>query len=252
MRRLFGRRPRRLVAIIGQHVASAQEAEQRRLQQADYGPSPMPQACYELRPGELGLVNPSRLPLDSELAELSHRFARSEPDARARMRRSISMDEFYTLLAFSRRAAVFAIRDGRVEHVVDGLTAIAMIDSERVDFRDILGALSLLHHAVIRVGHDPHGLFRDATALAGPDVAKPRVGQGRLDGPFRTAHHRCRLRDRRARRSRSSQRPASDGAGVSRPRPPRRLGRRATCPRRSRPRVRTIAASAWHAALDPL
>ena len=82
------------------------------------------------------------------------------------------MDDFYTLLAFSRRSAVFAMRDRKTQHVVDGLTAIAMIEQSRTDFRDALTALSLLHHAGRAIGADVDDLFGKAAALAEPKMSE--------------------------------------------------------------------------------
>ena len=44
------------------------------------------------------------------------------------------MEEFYNLLEFSRRAAVFTIR-AQAAWAVDGLTAVAMLPAEQVDWR---------------------------------------------------------------------------------------------------------------------
>lgn len=76
------------------------------------------------------------------------------------------------VLTFSRRSAVFALRERRAEHVRDGLLAIALIEAERVDFRDVLVALSLLYHAATRIDVDASHQFRDAAALSEPEVGK--------------------------------------------------------------------------------
>jgi hypothetical protein len=54
----------------------------------------------------------------------------------------------------SRRAAVFAIREQKADWIVNGLTAIAMIEKERVDFRDVLMTLGLLNHSATRIGEN--------------------------------------------------------------------------------------------------
>ena len=41
------------------------------------------------------------------------------------------MDEFYKLLKFAQRLAVFALRNKDAELVQDGLTALAMIEAKR-------------------------------------------------------------------------------------------------------------------------
>lgn len=81
------------------------------------------------------------------------------------------MNDFYTLLSFSRRSAVFAMRDRTKEHLIDGLSAVAMIDRNRIDFRDALGALSLLHHSARWIGVDVDDLFEKAASLAEPKMS---------------------------------------------------------------------------------
>jgi hypothetical protein len=132
----------------------------------------MPATVYDFWRGEGSLVNPVKNSLDSELSELCQRFAKSDASVRAEMRTSISSDEFYTLFSFSNRSAVFAIRERNLNWVRNGLTAIAMIEAERTDSRDILWALSLLYHSARRVGADADQLFRSAAKLSEPNVSK--------------------------------------------------------------------------------
>src|SRR6516225_6163567 len=79
---------------------------------------------------------------------------------------TVSMDDFYTLFTFARRSAVFALRDNQSSHIIDGLTAIAVIELKRADFRDALVPLALLYNAAIRIGDNPDTLIRSAVALA--------------------------------------------------------------------------------------
>lgn len=80
------------------------------------------------------------------------------------------MDEFYKLIEFARRVAVFALRDKDAELLRDGLTALAMIEAKRTDFRDILWALALLHHTGSRIGVDADSLIRDIARIAEPET----------------------------------------------------------------------------------
>ena len=130
----------------------------------------MPTATYDIWRGELRLADPTRVELDGAVADVCRSFAQLADDVRNDVRRTISLDEFYTLLTFSRRAAVFALR-GVQSDLVDGMTAISMIEAERVDFRDIVVALGLLHHAGIRVGQDVSRLWEETAARSEPRVA---------------------------------------------------------------------------------
>jgi hypothetical protein len=158
--------------VIGDNEAKAAIAEEQRKQKGGSGKSPMPAATYDFWRGEESLVNPVKNSLDSELNELCERFANSDAKVRAKIRTSISMDEFYTLLSFSRRAAVFAIRERNLNWVSKGLTAIAMIEAKLTDFRDIIWAQSLLYHSAKRIGANADQLFRAAAQLSEPQVSK--------------------------------------------------------------------------------
>ena len=86
------------------------------------------------------------------------------------------MDDFYTLISFSQRSAVFAMRDRGTEHIVDGLTAMAMIEQDRIDCRDALGTLSLLHHAARAIRLNTVELFGKAAALAEKKMSELILG----------------------------------------------------------------------------
>jgi hypothetical protein len=158
--------------ILGGELAAATEAERRRLAKARQGKSPMPDEEYDFERGEMSLLKPVLHPLDSKLASLCERFATSSDRRRAALRTAISMGEFYTLLEFARRAAVFAIREPQAAWAVNGLRAVTMVEAERVDWRDVVVALGLLHHAATRVGLDADQFFRDLSRLAEPGTAE--------------------------------------------------------------------------------
>ncbi|HEV7891621.1 MAG TPA: hypothetical protein VGP08_13340 [Pyrinomonadaceae bacterium] len=160
------------VAVIGTEGLKAAQAEERRKTSGETGPSPMPPLKRVVKREELGLVRPKPDAYDAALAELSKRYAKSDAATRAAMRRSIDMQDLYALARFGEREAVFGLRERSAERIVDGLTAIAMVEVKRVDFRDVLMSLSLLHHCALRVGASPDKLFRDAAALAEPGTAQ--------------------------------------------------------------------------------
>jgi hypothetical protein len=158
--------------VLGQQLADAAAAEEKRKARGDLGKSPMPEEKYDKNSDELDLLRPRLIPLDAALAELARRFAGADAATRMKMRDSISMDEFYILWNFARRAAVFAIRERSVGRIVDGLTAVAMIEIDRIDWRDATTPLDLLRYAATRIGADYEQLFKDAASLAEPRMAK--------------------------------------------------------------------------------
>jgi hypothetical protein len=162
--------------VIGENLARARALEEQRKQRGDTGKSPMPDGTYDFWRGETSLINPHKLPLDSTLGALCKEFAARDESERQQSRRSISMDEFYTLLTFSQRAAVFAMREQSTEWVTKGLAALAMIEAERTDFRDILLVLSLLYYSAKRVGANADQLLRQAAVLSEPEVAELLTG----------------------------------------------------------------------------
>lgn len=162
--------------VIGEEYAKAVAAEQQRKQSDSGQKSPMPATQYDDSSGTSSLINPTKNPLDTELVALCQKFAKSDAQARADMRASMSMDDFYTLVTFGERAAVFAMREKSVDWVNNGLTALAMIEAKRIDARDIFMPLSLLYHSAGRIGANADQLVRDAAKLSEPNVATLLTG----------------------------------------------------------------------------
>lgn len=91
---------------------------------------------------------------------------------RARVRSSLTMDDFYTLMTFARRCVLAALRNedpGAVEAAFDALSAI---DIERVDWRDVVVAASLASYAARRVGFGADEVLAGAVRRAEPQVAE--------------------------------------------------------------------------------
>jgi hypothetical protein len=105
---------------------------------------------------------------DDELRRLCERF-RARP---AGVRNALTTDDLYALLAFAGRAAVAGMSAGDAAPIADGLTAVAMIDDERVDPRDLEPVLDVLHHAAMFVGADAGALFAEAARHATRSVAR--------------------------------------------------------------------------------
>lgn len=158
--------------VLGQQLADAIEKEDRRVSSNPDAKSPMPSAVYSRSRGEWDLLSPKQVELDETLRALCASFAAMPATERIEFRGSVSLDEFYTLLAFAQRSSVFALRSESPELLRDGLAAIAMIEAERTDFRDILMALALLHHSAGRLGMDAAPTFAAAAEIAEPATAE--------------------------------------------------------------------------------
>ena len=159
--------------VLGRQLADARAKEEERLRGGGTKKkSPLPEGEFEPRAGEFGLLNPSPQPYDRALREFCSGFAIQTEGQREAIRGAISMGEFYILMGFADRSAVFALREGDPAILQDGLTALAMIDGERIDFRDVLMSIALLNHSAERLQVDVAATFESAAALAEPRTAE--------------------------------------------------------------------------------
>jgi hypothetical protein len=163
---MIRRRPQPFV--LGLEMARATAAEKRRVARKDLGPSPMPSGTYSSLEASLNTVLES--PFDVAIHKVVRQYAAADSATRSTMREATSMDELYTLMTFASREAVFAMREKDAAHVDDALAALAMIDSERIDWRDGMRTIELVHHASGRLG-DAAKRFERAALLANGDTA---------------------------------------------------------------------------------
>ena len=155
--------------VLGQELANAAREQASHSRRGDFGPSPIPTTGYRADSDHIGLVNIEWDPFDEELVALTHRFASADLAERERMRAAASMDDFYTLIGFARRSAVFSLKRKDTSYCARGLIALAMIDSTRVDFRDLLWAADLVTGAASMLG-GTRSLMLDAAAFASSET----------------------------------------------------------------------------------
>lgn len=158
--------------VLGQQFADAHAAETKWKESGGGGSSPLPETEYDFWRGELSLIRPTPCDLDGKIRDVCRQYALSDADERSEIRHSISMDQFYTLINFAKRAAVLGLREPNADLVSDGLTAVAMIEQDRVDFRDILMCLGILYHTANKAGGNADEMFRRGAKLAEPEVAE--------------------------------------------------------------------------------
>ena len=91
-------------------------------------------------------------PVDTRIEPVVTDFAALGEAARSSLRDSLSMDDFYTLFAFARRRALAFLRGSEARQIQPAFVSLAMIDLERVDWRDLLMANSLVCYAGERIG----------------------------------------------------------------------------------------------------
>lgn len=160
--------------ILGQQLADAQAKEDERLERTDDEvESPLPEGDYEHREGEFGLLKPSPQAYDQSLRDFCAEYsAESSAEKRDAVRDAIPMMDCYTLMSFAERCALFALRERDAAILQSGLTAIAAIDVERTDFRDLLVSIGLLNHSATRLEMDVAAEFEAAARLSTAETAE--------------------------------------------------------------------------------
>ena len=79
-------------------------------------------------------------------------FRNAPLEQRSTLRDRLTMDDCYTLISYARRTAVLAARESDTAAAGDAAVSLAMIDADRVDWRDVLVALGLVGHVLVGLG----------------------------------------------------------------------------------------------------
>jgi hypothetical protein len=111
-------------------------------------------------------------PIDGRIEPVVTDFAVLGEEERNSVRSSLSMDDFYTLLTFVRRRALAILRGSEARKIEPAFVSLAMIDFERVDWRDLITANSLVCYAAERIGAPVADLVRRTIKLAEPKTAE--------------------------------------------------------------------------------
>ena len=153
--------------VIGAEFARAAEADRVWRSQRPPGHESPIGSQYDAWKGEMDLLRFSESELDSSIDQLVSIYRVSPPDQRSELGDMLSMDDCYTLLTFARRSTVRAIRSQDLSVAVDGLAAVAMVDPQRVDRRDILQTVGVLYFALSRLAEeDAPKVFREVASLS--------------------------------------------------------------------------------------
>lgn len=169
--------------VLGQKFAAALDAEAAlRANQPDLK-SPLGET-YDFWAGETDLARFVQSPLDDQIRSFVERTSQSPLAEREHVRSALTLDDFYTLLTFARRSSVRALQSGDVRLAIEGLVAIALVDLERVDWRDVPTAAGLVLHALERVGGAKADGIRAMRDIAQPAVAELLLQFERPDEPL--------------------------------------------------------------------
>lgn len=158
--------------ILGQELARAIHTEKLRLKTAAPTTERMPTAGYSSARRQFSLYRLAPLKLDSRLRELTDWYSTADEQLRAEFCGSINMNQLYTLIHFSKRAAIFAMRTGDSAWVKAALESLGMIELERVDYRDILLSIAIVLHAARSMDAEVESLFAETASRATPPMAE--------------------------------------------------------------------------------
>ena len=151
---------------LGQEMADATEMEKKRIDAGNLLPSPLPSFDYSKWSGEQSLIDPVENELDLKIRQLCTAFKTYDADKRKEARNSLSQDNIYTLLEFTKRATIFGIRKKDQSYISNGFIAIAMIDAERCDYRDVLVTLSFLNYGLQKLNIEQNSIVQETVKLS--------------------------------------------------------------------------------------
>jgi hypothetical protein len=117
------------------------------------------------------LENVTPTAADAGVSALCHGYRNGTPVQRSLIRSQIDGERGWMLLTFSKRAAVFAVRNNDVDGIRESLIAHAIEDLAAGDVRDNLVALGLIYHCARIVHEEPFQWFREAMEPAAPAIA---------------------------------------------------------------------------------
>jgi len=162
--------------VLGSQMAQASDAQERHDNQLGVPPSPLADLRYS--DVECRLWRWSESGVDISVEKIVTGFANSAEPQRNIMRDSMTMDDFYTLLTFERRCALSSLRTGETYKIEMALTAIAMIELARVDWRDLLVASRLIRYVGQRLDAPLKDIVTRTAQMAEPKTAEALLVDG--------------------------------------------------------------------------
>jgi hypothetical protein len=149
--------------VIGEGMAQASEREERHRAATGAVTSPLAGIAYDPWSGALDLHRFVESPVDTAVAAFAASYEELASEEAGDVRAALSMEDFYTLLAFARRSALASLQGRSSPSLHHGLVALTAIDQERVDWRDAAVAAELLAWAMARAGTDHTTEFQRAS-----------------------------------------------------------------------------------------
>jgi hypothetical protein len=127
--------------------------------------------------GEDYRTQPIPGPLDDLISRLAAAHLAADAHHRELTFGALTLRERIFLFLYAERMGTDAVRRGRSDSVLHGLTALAIAaEDPQIDDRDVLVRLSLLHHVAGLIGDSARRLFFQATAGSSRRVADLFLG----------------------------------------------------------------------------
>lgn len=158
--------------IIGSEMSDASEMEKKRIEAGNLPPSPLPSFNYSKWSSEESLIDPIENELDMKIFQLCTEFKKYDTNKRKEFRNSLSKDNIYTLLEFTKRVTIFGIRKKEQSYINQGFIAIAMIEVERCDYRDALVSLSFLNYGLQKLNLKQNLIVQETINLSDEKTKK--------------------------------------------------------------------------------
>ena len=152
-------------------MAAAVEAEKLH-QSKPQDPSPIEEVSYDVARGELDLFRYVESPIDERIDVVVEGACAQGAGSVATLRAALRQSDLYTLLTFSRRRALLALRQESPALLTSGLRALALVDLRRIDWRDAAVATGLLAYAGRRTGAQVQELVTAISARSDPAMAE--------------------------------------------------------------------------------
>lgn len=108
---------------------------------------------------------------DVAIGSLCETYREGNEDVRAFLRWSIDPIRAWSLITFSKRAAVRGLQNADPTPIRTALLALAIENLANGDVRDDLVAIGLVHHCAAAIHADPAAMFEEAAILAGDAMA---------------------------------------------------------------------------------
>lgn len=155
--------------VLGLELARAHEAEAAHRDEHQDEASPLADLTYDNWSGELDLARFRPNTMDGSIRTRLASWTGTQAAARARDQ--LAMTDFYTLLAFARRAVVRSVREADPRWALSALAALPVVACDRIDWRDHVVASAMVAWALKTRDHPVAALFEQAADEADEQAA---------------------------------------------------------------------------------